>query len=203
MAGRTKWEIKREASRRALVDAAMRTFHERGYAATTVADIVAGTDYTSGAFYFHFKDKAECFWAVIEQREALRGAWWDAVPEAMDPAEDSLEELLEAVLSYFSEGTSGIGDWVLAMVGFYNQHRDDPDTAQRLAEVYGRWHTELAQFVARLAADGWIAGDRDPATVASEVFAFREGLTTHSRLYGLGPETVRAALIDGLARLLR
>ncbi|HEX3737923.1 MAG TPA: TetR family transcriptional regulator [Solirubrobacterales bacterium] len=54
MATKTKWQQKREASHAALVDSAMHRFHEQGYAATRVEDIVAGTGYSSGAFYFHF-----------------------------------------------------------------------------------------------------------------------------------------------------
>jgi AcrR family transcriptional regulator len=181
----------------------MRSFHDRGYAATTVADIVAGTDYTSGAFYFHFTDKAECFWTVIEQREQRRGPWWDSVLADLDPGRDSIEDVLEAVFAHFAAEHGEFNEWVLAMLDFHQHHRSDPDAQARLAAVYARWREELVQFVTALAERGWVAADRDPTTVATQLFAFREGLTTHARVYGLPPEQVRAALIDGLARLLR
>jgi len=63
-AGRTKWDHKRDASYNALVRSATHRFQAKGYAATTVADIVAGTGYTPGAFYHLFANKADCFWHV-------------------------------------------------------------------------------------------------------------------------------------------
>ena len=181
----------------------MRSFAERGYAATTVGDIVAGTGYTSGAFYFHFKDKTECFWAVVEYREGRRGDWWDEVLDGLDPGTSGLEAVLERAFAHFAASLDEVGGWVLVMVDFHQQHRGDAAVEARLAVIYERWHNELCRFVAALAERGWIDAGRDPAAVATQVFAFREGLTTHARLYGLDPESARAALIDGLVRLLR
>ncbi len=203
MASKTKWQAKREASYAALVHAAMRRFHERGYAATTVADIVAGTGYSAGAFYFHFQNKADCFWHVVAYRQAQRGRWWDAVLDQRDAETSSLEDVLGAAFAHFAEVEEGAGDWVLVMVDFHAQHRDDPDTQARLTEVYARWHDELVQFVAALDQRGWIPPGRDHARLATQLFAYAEGLTTHHRLYQLDDATVQAALLDGLARILR
>src|SRR6266511_2842242 len=72
----------------------MHRFHERGYAATTVSDIVEGTGYSPGAFYFHFDNKADCFWHAVAYREGLRGPWWELVLEGLDPASAGLEAVL-------------------------------------------------------------------------------------------------------------
>ena len=200
---RTKFDVKREASRAALIDAAMRSFAERGYAATTVADIVAGTDHTSGAFYFHFKDKAECFWAVVEHREERRGGWWVEVLEGLDPQSASLEAVLGRAFAHFDASHAGAGGWALVMADFHKQHRGDAAAAARLAAVYERWHAGLREFVAALAAGGWIEAGRDPDTVATQIFAFGEGMNLHEQLYGLDPKRTRAALAEGLVRLLR
>jgi len=199
---RTKWDVKREASRAALLDAAMRSFAERGYAATTVADIAGPAGHTSGAFYFHFKDKAECFWAVVERREELRGEWWEEALEGLDPESASLEAVLGRAFAHFEASLEGVGGWVLVMVDFHQQHRGDGEVADRMAAVYRRWHAELAQFVAALAAGGWIEAGRDPETLATRAFAFAEGLFVHQRLYGLDPEAAQGAMTEGLVRLL-
>lgn len=202
MAEKTKWQLKRETSHAALVDSAVRRFHEHGYAATTVGDIVAGTGYTAGAFYFHFKDKAECFWAAVEHREGLRGPWWDTVLEGLDPAAAGLEDVLGRVFAHFAESLDGLNEWVLVMVDFHQQHRDDPDARERLGAVYRRWQSEMERFVGILVERGWIEAGRDPAVVATQIFAFGEGLTTHARIYGIEEAAVQAALIDGMVRLL-
>jgi AcrR family transcriptional regulator len=202
-ATKTKWQQKREASHAALVDSAMHRFHERGYAATRVEDIVAGTGYTAGAFYFHFDNKADCFWHVIRYREELLGSWWEGALDGVDPNSASLEQVLARAFAHFAEALDGLTEGVLVMAGFHAQHRAEPEAMARLAEVYGRWRLQLERFVAALAEGGWIDPGRDPVVLATQMFAFGEGMTVHARIYSLDEETVQAALIDGLVRLLR
>jgi AcrR family transcriptional regulator len=199
---RTKFDVKREASRAALLDAAMRSFAERGYAATTVADIAGPAGHTSGAFYFHFKDKAECFWAVVERREELRGEWWEEALEGLDPQSADLEQVLGRAFAHFEASLEGVSGWVLVMVDFHQQHRGDGEVGDRMAAVYRRWHAELAQFIAALAAGGWIETGREPEALATQAFAFAEGMLVHERLYGLDPEAAQGAITAGLVRLL-
>lgn len=56
-----------EATRRALIDAARTLFGEKGYAATSLDEIVAAASVTKGAFYHHYNGKQELFAAVYEQ----------------------------------------------------------------------------------------------------------------------------------------
>jgi AcrR family transcriptional regulator len=56
-----------EATRRALVEAARKLFGEKGYAATSLDEIVADAKVTKGAFYHHYAGKQELFAAVYEQ----------------------------------------------------------------------------------------------------------------------------------------
>jgi AcrR family transcriptional regulator len=58
-----------EATRRALLDSAMALFEERGYAATSIEDVVRGARVTRGALYHHFRSKQELFEAVYEELE--------------------------------------------------------------------------------------------------------------------------------------
>jgi TetR/AcrR family transcriptional repressor of nem operon len=188
-----------EASYRALVEAAMRCFHDRGYAASTVEEIVQAAGYTRGAFYWHFADKADCFRHVIAYRERLRGDWPLEVLDGLDPQTSSLEAVLAKVFAHFAESDHGVSAWVLVMVDYYQQQRGNPDAARLLAEVYRHWHDQIARFVAALQQHGWIDGGRDPHRLARQAFAYVEGTTTHSRLYRHGHDD----LIDGLATLLR
>jgi AcrR family transcriptional regulator len=194
---KTKWQEKREASLEALVHSAMRQFHERGYAATRIEDIVNGTGYTSGAFYFHFKNKADCFSEVIALRDRLRGEWPDEVLEGLDAANSSLEAVLEKLFARFAATEAGISAWVLIMVDFHQQTRNDPEIQADLAETYRYWHHDIARFVRGLQRGGWVGAHRDPDLLASQVFAYTEGLIVHSNLYQLD----RPGLMDGLLRL--
>ncbi len=58
-----------EATRTALIDAALELFAERGYAAVPAEEIVRAAGVTRGALYHHFQDKKDLFRAVHESLE--------------------------------------------------------------------------------------------------------------------------------------
>jgi AcrR family transcriptional regulator len=57
---------KTDATRRALLTAGRKLFAKNGYGATSTQSIVVKAKVTRGALYYHFKDKAELFAAVVE-----------------------------------------------------------------------------------------------------------------------------------------
>ena len=90
-----------EQTRRALIDAGRELFVEQGFFNTSIGDLVATSGVgTRGAFYHHFKDKAELFRAVFEDVEndlTLRSI--AAPPPGADPWErltNGLNGFLEA-----------------------------------------------------------------------------------------------------------
>lgn len=79
-----------EATRSALLDAALRRFVEHGYAATTLEDVATDIRATRGAVYHHFAGKSALFEAVFDrvetetfrrvvERGAQAGTPWDAM----------------------------------------------------------------------------------------------------------------------------
>ena len=91
----------REDARRRLQQAALELFHERGYEATTTAEIAARAGLTERTFFRHFPDKRE---ALFDGEEVFRAALSDAVlaaPEDLSPmgallwAFRSVERMLE------------------------------------------------------------------------------------------------------------
>jgi len=66
-----------------------------------------GTGYTSGAFYFQFKNKADCFWHVVAHRERLRGDWASEITRGLDPATAGLEDVLARTFAASPQPTRG------------------------------------------------------------------------------------------------
>jgi AcrR family transcriptional regulator len=67
------------SQRTRLLEAVGRTVAEKGYAATTIEDIVRGAGVSKKTFYEHFSDKLDCFLAAYEAAsdellEHVRGA---------------------------------------------------------------------------------------------------------------------------------
>lgn len=88
-------ERKKERTRQAIVDAAMRLFDERGFEATTIADIAAAADIAPRTFFGYFAGKEEVIFADTD--EVL-----DDFAGALDsrPADQSA---FEALLQWFHE----------------------------------------------------------------------------------------------------
>src|SRR5512140_3424665 len=55
------------ATREQLLDAAERVFRERGVTRTSLAEIATAAGVTRGAVYWHFRDKADLFFAMCER----------------------------------------------------------------------------------------------------------------------------------------
>jgi AcrR family transcriptional regulator len=91
-----------EATRAALLDAAAAAFAERGFARTSVEDIVQSARLTKGALYHHFRDKTALFEAVFRRiEEVLVQRMAEASARHTDPwsrVEAGLDALLQAVL---------------------------------------------------------------------------------------------------------
>jgi AcrR family transcriptional regulator len=88
-----------EATRAAILDAALRRFAERGYAGTALEDVAADIQVTRGAVYHHFTSKKALFEAVYEKMETEAvGQVAAAAARESDPwlaAQVSLEVFLD------------------------------------------------------------------------------------------------------------
>ncbi|UYG06503.1 TetR family transcriptional regulator [Halomonas sp. M4R1S46] len=80
MARRTKAEA--EATRAALLDAAEEVFFEKGVARTSLEQIARHAGLTRGAVYWHFRNKADLFRAMMDR---VRMPFQELVDEAEDP----------------------------------------------------------------------------------------------------------------------
>lgn len=65
MARRTKEEAQETRSR--ILDAAERVFYDKGVANASLEEIASAAEVTRGAIYWHFKDKAELFDAMMQR----------------------------------------------------------------------------------------------------------------------------------------
>jgi AcrR family transcriptional regulator len=91
---------KATATRRSLVAAARGLFGERGFAATSVDEIVRAAGVTKGALYHHFTDKDDLFRAVVEDvKGELTGIVGEAFLEAATEP-DALDTVTRGCLAF-------------------------------------------------------------------------------------------------------
>ena len=84
-----------EKRRAQLMDCAEALFSTKGFADTTVADVLDAAGVSKGGFYHHFAAKEDLFFAVLERRVARYGDLLEAI--AGDTAKPPLERLCEII----------------------------------------------------------------------------------------------------------
>lgn len=107
-------------SRRRVVDAAMRCFGSKGYAATKIADIEAAAGLTvgSGGTYRHFRSKRAILEAVVD-------AIVDVPDDELAPPDVDLEASAHAALRYMNEGLTRL---------FFRDLDDFPEQRDRIVD---------------------------------------------------------------------
>ncbi|GAB3430943.1 TetR/AcrR family transcriptional regulator [Flindersiella endophytica] len=132
-------ERKKQHTRQALTDAALRLFAENGYDKTTVADIAAAADVSTRTFFSYFRAKEDVLFAGADQRTAAIAEAFDAVqPESTSPI-DALRRLVDHVLDTSQEGIAG------------------PDRGQRMAYLLSKPELQAQGLQRLLAAERLIA----------------------------------------------
>src|SRR5690349_15535082 len=87
---------------------------EKGYAAVTIADVVAGAQVSKRTFYEHFSGKEDCFFACYsDASDGLAGLVREAAAGSAD--RDGPHRVVKAVRAYFQALDAG-GPIVAAML---------------------------------------------------------------------------------------
>ncbi|HXR61000.1 MAG TPA: TetR/AcrR family transcriptional regulator [Solirubrobacterales bacterium] len=97
----TPREVAERNQRERLFAAMVATVAEKGYEATTVADLVTLSGVSRSAFYRHFEDKQACFLAAVEAMveptlKALAGD--QSTPPGMERARKAFASLIETIV---------------------------------------------------------------------------------------------------------
>jgi AcrR family transcriptional regulator len=155
-------ERKKEQTRRAIEDAAFRLFEERGFQATTVADIAAAADIAPRTFFSYFPSKE----AVV-----------------FGDFDDSFAGLAARLAARADEETTfdGLRAWIGDLIADEHPHADGRDAVRRrlIADsealaaherhVMGRFEQLIAENVARDLGDD--PRDLQPRLVAAAAVA--------------------------------
>jgi AcrR family transcriptional regulator len=78
----------RDATRRAILDAALELFVAEGYTQVSLRNIAAKVEYSPGAIYSYFSSKDDIFLALAEEGFRLLGATHLARPDTPNPVDD-------------------------------------------------------------------------------------------------------------------
>src|SRR3954463_16064281 len=136
------------ASQRArMIDAMVATVARKGYASTTVGDVVAGAGVSRKTFYEHFRDKEECFLAAFDAGfEGLLAAIVAAEPDG--PGwEETLRARVRAYLVTLASRPEFARTFLIEVFAA------GPRALERRAEVHARFAHLIADLYAQTERD--------------------------------------------------
>jgi len=168
------------STRDRIVFVAMQLFWEKGYASTSVSDILKGAQANSGSLYHFFPGKQDLLIAVLDTYyagidEMLLKPAWENVSDPIERIFALLESYRERLVATECQYGCPIGYLALEI------HEPDPPVRERIAANFTQW-------VARVEACLDAAADRLPSHVdrralAHFVLTTMEGGVMQSRTY--------------------
>jgi TetR/AcrR family transcriptional regulator, transcriptional repressor for nem operon len=160
------------ATRARIVSAAAELMYLKGVAATTLGEILISSGTSKSQFRAHFIDKDHLVRAVItfRAREIL-----DKQTRRLEKVDSfrGLEQWREALLQ---RNALRRGAWGCELGSLSSELADtDDDARQQLVEAFRDWLQLLAGAFERMRDNGALAGDVDPAAMATSVMAAVQG----------------------------
>lgn len=191
----------RTQTRERLVEAARKLFHQHGYRATGIAEILRVAEVNSGSLYYFFPSKEDLLVAVLERYRELLS------PRIIQPAFERVSDPLERIFAVLdgyrrqlmeSDCKQGcpIGNLALEMS---DEH---PRIRELVAENLEAWRAVIQQCLGELA--NRLPEETNTARLASFVLSVMEGGVLQARAHAsLEPfESAVEMLRDYFHRLL-
>jgi len=174
MVRRTKQEA--QQTRHALLDAAELVFERRGVAGTSLQEVAEAAGLTRGAVYWHFRDKADLFNAMMDRAVLPFEHRW-LQPGAGDAA-DPMGRLRDLLLDILRQvATDARLQRVLAISTQKVEYVGELDAIrQRHLRVYGQALQRLGALLRLAATAGQLAPGVSPTAMARALHALVDGL---------------------------
>jgi AcrR family transcriptional regulator len=165
-------QVRSEATRRKILDAAVEVFNEVGFAAADRGAIIERTGMTKGAFYHHFDSMESLASAIIEDGASLVVAELSTMSDSFSPA---LENILHGTFVtadlFATNKVVRTAEQLTLAFGKFND---------KAAGAYAAWIEAMTAQTSRAIAEGDIRSELDAKTVSESII----GATFGARMIG-------------------
>ena len=172
----TTVDLERPKRRRAvtverLLDAALETFADIGFAAASVEDICSRGGFTRGAFYSSFRTKDELFAALYTRETARELAQAEEQLTGIEDESDPIATAIERCLAAFRADRT----WALVRSEYALHAARHPQAQAALSRHTEALHTQLTELIERTAARSGFTVTVPPEQLARIVLALHDG----------------------------
>lgn len=178
------------------VDRAMDLFWRRGYAETSLQDLLKELSIGSGSFYAAFGSKEQLYIRSLDRYAALQGDDLEKVLEGAPEIRPAIRKLLASMIEMdLADPTRGC-----LVVNAATQCGDQPTATDRVTAAIQQVESFLAGALERAQARGEIAPDKDPRHLARFLTTFLQGIRIVGRAR-MGREFTEDALDTAMSTL--
>jgi TetR/AcrR family transcriptional repressor of nem operon len=163
------------STREAIVEAATRLMHVRGYQNTSLDDVLRESGVGKGNFYYHFRSKEDLGFAILDQLVArfvertLEPCFSDPSTPRLAQVRCFLDRILEAQRRSNCVGGCAMGNLASELSDVHEGFRG------RLASVFTQWRDRLTMVLAEAQARGEVVASCRPDAAAQFLVAGLEG----------------------------
>jgi TetR/AcrR family transcriptional repressor of nem operon len=163
------------STREAILEAATRLMHVRGYQNTSLDDVLRESGVGKGNFYYHFRSKEDLGYAILDQivvgflERTLEPCFSAADAPRLSQIRCFLERVLEAQRKLNCVGGCAMGNLASELSDVHEGFR------ARLASVFTAWKARLRTALVEAQERGEMVGDCHPDAVAHFLVAGLEG----------------------------
>ena len=163
-----------ERTRQLLLQAAFREVYRYGFQSAGIDTILAATNVTKGALYYHFESKEALGYAIIEEivAEMTRDRWLRPLQRSKD--KDPIDALIGIVQAIPGRPRDVKGGCPLVNLA-QEMSQLDEQFRKRLENIFHAWQAEVAMALRKGQDQGTVRRDLVPEETASFLIAMVEG----------------------------
>jgi TetR/AcrR family transcriptional repressor of nem operon len=184
-----------ERTRQRLLQAAFREVYRNGFQSAGIDTILAATNVTKGALYYHFESKEALGYAIIEEivAEFPRERWLLPLERSKD--RDPIDALIGIVQSIPSRPRDLKAGCPLVNLA-QEMSQLDEQFRKRLERIFQAWQEGIAMALRRGQSQGTVRRDLVPEETASFLIAMVEGYEVlaknaqDAKLWNVGIENI-------------
>jgi TetR/AcrR family transcriptional regulator, transcriptional repressor for nem operon len=172
-------------TRLTILQKAFYLIYRRGYQATSIDDIIATTQVTKGAFFYHFKSKDEMGLAMI--REIMYPGMYAAMIKPLLEANDPLREIYEMMKSLLLKNPFFEVRYGCPAINLIDEMAPLNEPFRKaLTQLIIQWQKAIKNALLTAQEEGKISKELVPEQIALFVSSGYGGIRNMGKIFGKG-----------------
>lgn len=174
---------KAATTRAMILNKSFELIYKQGYQATSIDTILATTQVTKGAFFYHFKNKEEMGLAMIN--EVMYPGMYGSLVQPLLAAEDPMADIYDMMRNVLLKVPFLRSKYGCPAVNLIEEMSPlNESFKQALLKLIHQWQDAIKQSIEIAKTLGQVRGDVDPALVANFIIAGYSGIRNMGKALG-------------------